>query len=210
MTAMPAKANPRNHRNNPYMLDGFAASFHHSTAGALWRFRTEVLVLAALSGGYLALYRAASLSLITAAVVLAVIVAVLLALPWSRRFITRRWWCVVSRHRIQRTFYETRMHTRSGRLSLVLWIRPTEVGERALIWCRAGICFEDLEAHTGELAAACYAREARVEKSKRWAQLVVVHIVRRDTLAAHHVIAPSLAPTTAPQARGTKRRPNAA
>jgi len=70
-----------------------------------------------------------------------------------------------------------------------------------LIWCRAGICFEDFEAHTGEIAAACYAREARVEKSRRRAQLVVVHIVRRDTLAAHNVIASGLA-STMPKARG--------
>jgi hypothetical protein len=89
---------------------------------------------------------------------------------------------------MQRVFFETRMHTRSGRLSLVLRIHPTEVGERALIWCRAGICFEDFEAHTGEIAAACYAREARVERSRRWAQIIVVHIVRHDTLAAHNVI----------------------
>jgi hypothetical protein len=102
---------------------------------------------------------------------------------------------VLSRHRLQRVFFETRMHTRSGRLSLVLRIHPTKVGERALIWCRAGICSEDLEAHTGEIAAACYAREARVERSRRWAQLVVVNIVRRDTLAAHNVI-PSAVPRT--------------
>ncbi len=95
---------------------------------------------------------------------------------------------------MQRVFFETRMHTRSGRLSLILRIHPTEVGERALIWCRAGICFEDFEAHTGEIAAACYAREARVERSKRWAQIVVVNIVRRDTLAAHNVIPSGLAP----------------
>ena len=95
---------------------------------------------------------------------------------------------------MQRVFFETRMHTRSGRLSLVLRIHPTEVGERALIWCRAGICFDDFEDHTGEIAAACYAREARVERSKRWAQIVVVNIVRRDTLAAHNVIPSGLAP----------------
>ena len=71
---------------------------------------------------------------------------------------------------------------------------PPHRGRRtALIWCRAGICFEDFEAHTGEIAAACYAREARIERSKRWAQLVQVNIVRRDTLAAHNVIASGLA-----------------
>jgi len=163
---------------------------HHSAAGTLWRFRTEAAVITTATGAFLALHRALSLTL--AAVVLAAVIAMLLLVPWSRRFVTRRAWCVLSRHRIQRVFYETRMHTRSGRLSLVLRIHPTEVGERALIWCRAGICFEDLEAHTGEIAAACYAREARVEKSRRRAQLVVVNIVRRDTLAAHHVVASGL------------------
>src|ERR1022692_422389 len=187
---MTAKANLRNHRNNPYILDGLAVQVHHSAAGTLWRFRTEAAAILDATAGYLALHKV--MSLLLAAVVLAAVIAVLLLVPWSRRFITRRAWCVLSRHRIQRVFYETRMHTRSGRLSLVLRIHPTEVGERAVIWCRAGICFEDLEAPTGDIAAACYAREARGEKSRRRAQLVVVNIVRRDTLAAHHVVASGL------------------
>jgi hypothetical protein len=195
---MPSKPNPRNHRNNPYVLDGLAAQLHTSAAGTLWRLRSEVMVLLTLGGAYFGLYRVLSGSFTAAAVVLAAIVTALLGFPPSRRFLTRRAWCVISRHRIQRVFWETRMHTRSGRLSLVLWIRPTQVGETALIWCRAGICFEDLEAHTGELAAACYARESRVERSKRWAQLVTVHIVRRDTLAARTVIASGLAPVPVP------------
>lgn len=85
------------------------------------------------------------------------------------------------------------MHTRSGRLPLVLRITPTQVGEHALIWCRAGICADDFAAHAAEIAAACLARQARIEGSKRWAQLVHVDIVRRDTLAPHYVIPASLA-----------------
>jgi hypothetical protein len=115
--------------------------------------------------------------------------------PQARRFIIRRAWCVLSRHRIQKVCFETRMHTRSGRLPLVLRIHPTRVGERALIWCRAGICAADFEAHTPEIAAACYARQARVEGHKRWAQLLYLDIVRRDTLAAHTVIPSGLADT---------------
>ena len=42
---MPAKANPRNHRNNPYVMDGFAVQVHHCAAGTLWRFRTELAIL---------------------------------------------------------------------------------------------------------------------------------------------------------------------
>ena len=204
---MPAKANPRNHRNNPYVLDGLAVQVHHSAAGILWRFRTELAVLTVGSGRFLC------------------------AAPgparccWARRHPggAGRWSLMVaargrggsssggpgaciSRHRIQRVFYETRMHTRSGRLSLVLRIHPTEVGERALIWCRAGICFEDFEAHTGEIAAACYAREARIERSKRWAQLVrgqhraPRHPRRASTSSppAWHPRCPSAARTTTP------------
>jgi hypothetical protein len=76
-----------------------------------------------------------------------------------------------------------------------LRITPTEVGERALIWCRAGICAADFEAHAAEIAAACYARQARIEANRRWAQLVQLDIVRRDTLAPHLVITPGLAAT---------------
>jgi hypothetical protein len=196
---MPAKANPRNHRNNPYVMDGWAVMLHRSAAGVLWRFRTEIAVLAVTGLIYAALLW--RLHPVLAAVIVGGLVLTFAALPWTRRFFVRRAWCVLSRHRIQKVCFETRMHTRSGRLPLVLRVTPTEVGERAQIWCRAGICFEDFEAHTGELAAACYAREARVERSKRWAQIVVVNVVRRDTLAAHKVVISGLAPSA--------RKPNA-
>ena len=201
---MPGKTssrNPRNHRNNPYLLDDLAFRIHRSAAGVIWRMRTELATLTTVTAGFVALIHV--IAIVGAAVILATSTAGIMAAPHSRRFIVRRAWCVLSRHRMQRVFFETRMHTRSGRLSLVLRIHPTEVGERALIWCRAGICFEDFEAHTGELAAACYAREARVERSKRWAQIVAVQIVRRDTLAAHTVVAPDLAPAAMPQASDT-------
>jgi hypothetical protein len=189
---MASKANPRNHRNNPYAWDTFAAQVHHSAAGTLFRFRTELSIVLMSLGAFVALALIASW--MWALVIFTGLVLAVFALPWTRRFVICRAWCVFSRHRLQRVFFETRMHTRSGRLSLILWIRPTQVGERAWVWCRAGICAEDLEAHTGEIAAACYAREARVAKSPRWAQLVKVDIVRRDTLAPRTVIASGLAP----------------
>jgi hypothetical protein len=181
----------RNHRNNPYVLDRMFVRVHHSAAGTLFRFRTELATLTAVTAGGWELARA--LTAVWAVVIVTTAVTVVTALPWTRRFAIRRAWCVLSRHRIQRVCFETRMHTRSGRLPLVLRISPTQVGERALIWCRAGICKADFEAHTGEIAAACYARQARVTGNKRWAQLVTVDVVRRDTLAAHHVIPSGIA-----------------
>lgn len=190
MITMP-QPSARNHRNNPYILDRAFVQVRHSAAGIIWRFRTELTVLVTGTAGVWELAKAVTSAwlmviLITSATAVAV-------LPWARRFVVRRAWCVLSRHRIQKVCFETRMHTRSGRLPLVLRIHPTQVGERALIWCRAGICAADFEAHTPEIAVACYARQARVEGHKRWAQLLYLDIVRRDTLAAHHVIPSGLA-----------------
>ena len=72
------------------------------------------------------------------------------------------------------------------------------MGERTWVLCRAGICAEDFEAHIGELRAACYARDARVTRNRRWSQLVTIDIIRRDTLAAGELIAspPQLALVT--------------
>jgi hypothetical protein len=182
---------PRNHRNNPYVLDRAFAQVHHSAAGTIWRFRTELAALAAVIAG--AWQLTVTLTVAWMAIILTASAVTITVLPWTRRFIVRRAWCVLSRHRIQRVCFETRMHTRSGRLPLVLRITPTKVGERALIWCRAGICAEDFEAHAAEIAAACLARQARIEGHRRWAQLVQLDIVRRDTLGPHHVIPSGLA-----------------
>jgi hypothetical protein len=187
---MPQRSS-RRQRNDPYILDRWFVQIHRSAAGTIWRFRTEAATLATATAAAWAL--AIKLTVLWMAVIITASALITMALPWTRRFIFSRAWCVLSRHRIQRVCFETRMHTRSGRLPLVLRITPTQVGERALIWCRAGICADDFADHAPEIAAACYARQARVEGSKRWAQLVHVDIVRRDSLGPHHVIQSGLA-----------------
>ena len=95
---------------------------------------------------------------------------------------------MLARHRFHRLCWEARLHTRAGRLPVVLWTRPTKVGERLFVWCRAGICADDFTQNAGELAAACYAREARVTRNTAWSQIVTIDIIRRDTLAARHKV----------------------
>jgi hypothetical protein len=180
----------RNHRNNPYVLDRAFVQVRHSAAGVMWRLRTEVMVLVTGTAGMWELAKVVTTAWLT--VILIMSATAVTVVPQARRFLIRRAWCVLSRHRIEKVCFETRMHTRSGRLPLVLRIHPTKVGERALIWCRAGICAADFEAHTPEIAAACYARQARVEGNKRWAQLLYLDIVRRDTLGTHTVIPPGV------------------
>jgi hypothetical protein len=174
--------NHRNRWNNPYVLDGLAVAFHHTAAGIAWRWRTELAILALITAAVWRLSLLITLTWAIAVVGLALIVVGVL--PWT----WRRFWCLLARHRIQRLCYEARLHTRSGRLPLVLWVRPTKVGERLHLLCRAGICAEDFQAHIGELRAACYAREARVTRHTRWSHLVTIDIIRRDTLAASHTV----------------------
>src|SRR5262245_14222201 len=185
------QASARHHRHHPYFFDEMLVRGKRTAAGFIWRFRTEMAVLITGIAGVWELAKAVTTAWLALILIMSGTAATVL--PWARRFITRRAWCVLSRHRIQKVCFETRMHTRSGRLPLVLRIHPTQVGERALIWCRAGICAADFEAHTPEIAAACYARQARVEGHKRWAQLFYLDIVRRDTLGAHHVIPSGIA-----------------
>ena len=171
----------RNHRNNPYVLDGLAAQLHRTAAGVAWRWRTELALLTLTA----ALWRLWLLITLTwAGVIVGLAAAGLIALPWTRR----RFWCVLTRHRLQRLCWEARLHTRSGRLPLILWTRPTKVGVRLYLLCRAGICAEDFGAHIGELRAACYARDARVTRHPTWSQLVTIDIIRRDKLAAKNTI----------------------
>jgi hypothetical protein len=180
---MPAKtSNRRNERNSPYTFDDFFGQVHHTFAGALWRWRTEL----ATTGGLGAAldWLAHTITLYWALAVLASLALALGLVPHSRRFITRRAWCVLARHRLQRLCWEARLHTRAGRLPLILRIKPTKVGERAFVLCRAGICMEDFEAHIGEIRAACYARDARIARHRRWSQLVTIDIVRHDPLTA--------------------------
>jgi hypothetical protein len=183
---MPKSPATRSRRNSPYLFDEAFVRGKRTAAGVIWRFRTETTVLASGTAGVWEL--AKTLTLTWALLILTTTVTAVVVMPWTRRFLLSRAVCVLTRHRIQKVCWETRTHTRSGRLPLVLRIYPTQVGERALIWCRAGICAADFEDHASEIAAVCYARQARVEGSRRWAHLVQLDIVRRDTLASHHVI----------------------
>jgi len=176
----------RNQRNSPYQLEELFAKWNRTPAGTAWRWRTELATLSSLAALF---WRLDTWTNLTWAGVILGGLAVLVALiPHSRRFITRRFWCVLARHRIQRLCYEARLHTRSGRLPVIVWIRPTKVGERAWVLCRAGICAEDFDARIGELRAACYARDARVTRNRRHSHLITLDIIRHDTLAARELI----------------------
>lgn len=94
----------------------------------------------------------------------------------------------LTRHRLRAGLLEARVTTPSGRLPTHLCAWPSAVGERVWLWCPPGIAAEDMEDETERLRAACIAREVRVTRDPRWSALVVVDVIRRDTLSASRVI----------------------
>jgi hypothetical protein len=60
------------------------------------------------------------------------------------------------------------------------------------VWLPAGLSVKDIEDDAMRLAAACWAREARVTPTRAQAALVVVDIVRRDPLGTRTVLEPTV------------------
>ncbi|MFC5139781.1 hypothetical protein ACFPK1_16190 [Actinomycetospora rhizophila] len=150
-------------------------------AGLLIRLRAELLALvlgfAFLAAAYSWLPPAA------ASAVIAVTVAVLLAVPVLRRFVSRRASAVMTRHRLRQVLVERRCLNFSRHAPLFLWSHPTEVGETVWLLLRAGISPSDIEDQVEWIASGCFARDARVTPTRRMTALVKVDVIRRDPLA---------------------------
>lgn len=121
--------------------------------------------------------------------------AVVAVLPWSRRFVLARFWCVLDRHRLRTCLRTAKIRTMNldGALPFLLWARPTKTGERVWMWTRAGSSADDLENVLGYIAPACYARSARLHRVRSLSTLVAVELVRRDPLERPQAIRSPLA-----------------
>jgi hypothetical protein len=134
-------------------------------------------VITMLVTGYTLLRVSGGMSARQALVTETITVVVVVALPGTRA----RMWAVTSRHRVWKTLLETRTMTPNGAMPYLLWSSPSPVGERIRMWLPAGLSVNDIDQRvTPALAAACYAREARVEVNTRFTHLVSILIVRRD------------------------------
>jgi len=168
-----------------------AVTFQRSVFGAWWRWRSELGLLVTGSGGFFECWHCIGLD--PTGYALGIPAAVAVALPWPRRFLSARFWVLYTRHRLQRAFWELRLHTRAGRLPLVPLIYATPVGVRAWVLLRAGMTAEDFEDSAAAFAAACGARDCQVTASARWSALVAIDIIRRDVLGPARVVRSPLA-----------------
>lgn len=109
------------------------------------------------------------------------VLAVVLIGP-SRRYVTRRGFAVLTRHRLRAVFVQRRVMNWTGNLPILLWSRPTPVGERVWVLLRAGIDLVDVERNLDYIASGCWANTARAG-AHRFAGLVMIDVVRRDPLS---------------------------
>jgi hypothetical protein len=136
-----------------------------------------------------------------------VIVAMAVGLVWWRH--SRRWLigvlgCMLTRARLRAAFAELRLSRRSGRLPVTLALVPTAVGERVWLCCPIGVCAEDIADEADRLRAACFAREIRITRDRRFSALVVVEVIRRDPLAATAPIPSALGRFDVPHPRRSR------
>jgi hypothetical protein len=89
-------------------------------------------------------------------------------------------WCVVTPHRVRTGMAQAWVHSRNGKIPVVLRTSRRRYGERVHVWCRAGTSAEDFIWANHLIAAACWAREVQVSRSQRFPHIVVLDIVRRD------------------------------
>ncbi|MEV0876888.1 hypothetical protein AB0I85_03520 [Micromonospora echinofusca] len=124
-------------------------------------------------------------SAVVTLVVVALVVGVPAAIPTVRRQVVAWAWCLIVRHRLRVCFAQFIIANQSGSLPLILWARPTPVGERVWVYLRPGLALADLEGRLDRIAVTCHAASALVERaSDRNAAYLRFDIKRREVLTA--------------------------
>lgn len=149
--------------------------------GLMWRLRVEITLII----GVVLVWSWLTDRLPTwgAALVLLGSLTLLLIIPVTRRYVVCHLWCTLTRHRVRSCLVQARVMTHEGLLPLFVWTRPTPVGERLWLLLRPGLSSRDLEVAAEKIAAACWARNARVQVNPDRASTVWIDVIRRDPLA---------------------------
>ncbi|MFI6332222.1 hypothetical protein ACIBBG_28420 [Micromonospora chersina] len=117
--------------------------------------------------------------------VVALVVGVPAATPTVRRRVIAWAWCLIVRHRLRVCFAQFIIANQSGSLPLILWAKPTPVGERVWVYLRPGLSAKDLETRLDKIAVTCHASTVLIERaSENNAAYLRFDIKRREVLNA--------------------------
>jgi len=167
----------------------------------LWRWRYELALFAGLPAAIIILTTQVSWLRTLAGILL--IAATLANCPGARFWLLAHARCVLTAHRVRTGCAQAWIHSRYGKLPIILLTSPKPFGERVHLWCRAGTCLEDFESASGILRSACWARDVHVTASTRYSHIVILDVIRREAIstATGMVAAPPCAVCGSPSAR---------
>jgi len=147
---------------------------------AAWRWRYELAAFATLGAVWIALDAATAAALTGG---LGAALALTACFARGRRFLANRAWCIVTAHRVRTGCAQAWIHSRYGKLPVILRTQSRPSGERVYLWCRAGISAADFSSARKLLAAACMAKDINVSQHNRYAHLITLDVIRREPLA---------------------------
>lgn len=146
----------------------------------LWWWATEILLATGFVYGWVALSQT---HLVVHIIVVTVLAGVLAGVGPVRRRLVALTHCVIVRHRLRVCFNQFIIANRSGSLPLILWARPTPVGERVWIYLRPGLSIKDLETRLDKITVTCWADSVTVERASTTnAAYLRIDIKRRQVL----------------------------
>jgi hypothetical protein len=150
----------------------------------LWWWSAEITLALVAVYGWTALARHTTLP--TRLAVVAALVGIPTLVPAIRRRLVALAWCMIVRHRLRVCFSQFLIRNRAGTLPLILWARPTPVGERVWIYLRPGLSESDLRNNLEKIAVACHASAALVERASTRGNgaYLRIDIKRREVLTA--------------------------
>jgi len=147
---------------------------------AVWRWSIEITLTVFVLIAWFHL--AAVMPNYAAAMVMAFPIVAACNFKHGRRLITG--WCYVLfvRHRLRTALVQLGSRNWSGKLPWLVWWHPTPVGARVVLALVAGMSAKQIEEAADALAAACWARQVRVDTNRKTTAFVRVDVIRRDPL----------------------------
>ncbi len=142
----------------------------------IWRWRWELMLCAGLPAGVVVI--GIQLGWVWPLAMLGVVGGTFTASPDARYWLITHARCIITAHRIRTGCAQAWIQTRYGKLPITLLTTPRPYGERAYIWCPAGISVEDFEEARDLLRSACWASDINVMSSRRYSHIVVLDVIR--------------------------------
>lgn len=142
-----------------------------------WRWRYELLLVGiAAPGLYLLVSEAGG---ILAIAIVAASAATVLLSGALRAQATAFFWWIATPHRVRAGMAQAWIHSRNGKIPIIMRTTRQPFGERVVLWCRAGTSAQDFIWGRHLIVASCWARDVRVLQSERYSHVVVLDVIRR-------------------------------